>query len=76
MYDNLGNPNLFSGAPNADGFYDDIEIITGIGQNGSLRLRMGELSDLGINGITKPFSGKSACSIPISFSYMFTKYLL
>ena len=52
MYDNLGNPNLFSGAPNADGFYDDIEIITGIGQNGSLRLRMGELSDLGINGIT------------------------
>ena len=51
MYDNLGNPNLFSGAPNADGFYDDIEIITGIGQNGSLRLRMGELSDLGINGI-------------------------
>ena len=24
MYDNLGNPNLFSGAPNADGFYDDI----------------------------------------------------
>ena len=52
MYDNLGNPNLFSGTPNSNGFYDDIEIITGIGQNGSLRLRMGELSDLGIVGLT------------------------
>lgn len=46
MYDNLGNPNLFSGTP------DDVNIITGIGPNGSLRLRMGELSDLNIPGLT------------------------
>lgn len=45
MYDNLGNPNLFTGTPN------DINIITGIGPNGSLRLRMGELSDLNIPGL-------------------------
>ena len=50
-FDDHGNLQFKTEATEADGFYDDIEIITGIGQNGSLRLRMGELSDLGINGI-------------------------
>ena len=52
MYDNLGNPNLFTGTPTEFDTYDDVNIITGIGPNGSLRLRMGELSDLGIPGLT------------------------
>ena len=52
MYDNLGNPNLFTEELNQSGFYDEINIITGIGPSGSLKLRMGELSDLGILGLT------------------------
>jgi len=52
MYDNLGNPNLFTESLNPSGFYDDINIITGIEQGGALKLRMGELSDLGISGLT------------------------
>ena len=52
MYDNLGDPNLFTGTPTEFNTYDDINIITGIGPNGALRLRMGELSDLNIPGLT------------------------
>ena len=52
MYDNLGDPNLFAGTPTEFNTYDDINIITGIGPNGALRLRMGELSDLNIPGLT------------------------
>ena len=52
MYDNLGDPNLFTGTESEFGTYDDLNIITGIGPNGALRLRMGELSDLNIPGLT------------------------
>jgi len=52
MYDNLGDPNLFTSTPTEFNTYDDINIITGIGPNGALRLRMGELSDLNIPGLT------------------------
>lgn len=52
MYDSLGDPNLFAGTASEFGTYDDINVITGIGPGGALRLRMGELSDLNISGLT------------------------
>lgn len=59
MYDNMGKPDSFSGSLIDGKYYSDVNLITGITQDngaggteqGALRLRMGRLDDLGIQGL-------------------------